>query len=274
MKLSFLLLLVAACPLSLTAQSTGKKPQLPPHPNAPASEPVQTEQIVAPNQPPPSSSAKTDAQGHLESEQTKVLTHKIWLAEFRLNDLLSQVRSDKWKMAPSARQSFDDTMASTHKALDSVESWRGQFEARPDSLYLGFMTYVSLGAVLPRVDGVGQSVSKYENNSFGAQFSQAGNQLFDLQQMIEPQLAVLLKSQDSVLLISQNNLASCQNELNFAEHDKEGHAIPMRNIAPAFKGHGKASHTNSTPPSATADKSKSPVTARPTANSTQKPQKN
>ena len=136
-------------------------------------------------------------------------------------------------------------MDSLHKALDAEEGWRSQLEARPDSLYLGFMTYVSISAVLPRVDGVARSVSKYENGSFGAQYSQAGNQLFDLQQTIEPHLEALLKNQDSVLVVAQANLASCQNELNFAEHNKEGTATPMRNIAPVFKGHGRVPHTNS-----------------------------
>jgi hypothetical protein len=50
-------------------------------------------------------------------------------------------------------------------------------------------------------------------------------------------LALLLKNQDNYLLVTQTNLASCQSELNFAEHDKQGHATPMRNIAPEFKGH-------------------------------------
>ena len=33
------------------------------------------------------------------------------------------------------------------------------------------------------------------------------------------------------MLVAQTNLASCQNELNFAEHNKEGRATPMKNIA-------------------------------------------
>ena len=126
--------------------------------------------------------------------------------------------------------------------MAAEEDWRGQFDARPDSLYLGFQTYMAMGAVLPRADGVARSVSRYENASFGGQFSQAANQLFDLQQSLAPHLAYLLKNQDNVMLIAQSNMASCQNELNFAEHDKEGRATPMKNIAPVFKGHGHTAH--------------------------------
>lgn len=98
---------------------------------------------------------------------------------------------------------------------------------------------MAIGTLLPRVEGVAKSVSRYENASFGGQFTQAANQLFDLQQVLEPHLEYLLKNQDNAMLIIQSNLASCQNELTFAEHNKQGHATPMKNIVPEFKGRKK-----------------------------------
>lgn len=241
MKTWVFMLFVAVFPLNLRGQASAHKPKLPPHPNGPANEQIQTEQIVAPERT-SSVPAQVSVPGRLEPGQVKVLAHKIWLAQYRLSDLLTQVNPDQWKMAANVRQSFDQSLDSLRQALAAQEAWRSQWESRPESIYLGFMTYVSISAVLPRVDGVARSVSKYENGSFGAQYSQVGNQLFDLQQQIEPNLAVLLKNQDNVMLVAQSNLASCQNELNFAEHDKEGRAVPMRNIAPAFIGHGRPSH--------------------------------
>jgi hypothetical protein len=176
----------------------------------------------------------------MEPEQVKTLMHKLWLAEYRLSDLLAQVHPEKWKMPAPARQSFDQGFDALHKALAAQEEWRAQLDARPDSLYLGFEVYAAIGAVRPRVDGVARSVTQYENASFGAQYSQAANQLFDLQQVIEPHLEYLLKTQDGILLATQANLASCQNELNFAEHNKEGRATPMKNVVPVFKGRGGA----------------------------------
>jgi len=242
MKSIFLALFIAVCPLSALAQLAPKKTALPPHPNGPASQEVQTETIVAPGQTPAIPSSQAVATGFMEPAQVKALTHKIWLAQFRLNDLLTQVQPEKWKMSPAARQSFDQSLDSLRKSMAAEEDWRSQFEARPDSLYLGFQTYMAISAVLPRVDGVARSVAQYENASFGGQYSQAANQLFDLQQSIEPHLAYLLKNQDNVMLIAQTNLASCQNELNFAEHDKEGHATPMKNIAPVFQGRRRTAH--------------------------------
>ena len=235
MKLLLLALFVAVCPIAILGQSSSQE--------STAAAPQCAR--LAGNSDGNDRGARASARrplspshpaGDMEPEQVKALMHKIWLAQYRLNDLLTQVHPEKWKMPLTTRQSFDQSQESLRQALAAEEDWRSQFEARPDSLYLGFQTYVAISAVLPRVDGVAHSVSKYENASFGAQYSQSANQLFDLQQLIEPHLAYLLKNQDNVLLIAQTNLASCQNELNFAEHNKEGHATPMKNIAPDFKG--------------------------------------
>jgi hypothetical protein len=178
----------------------------------------------------------------MEPAQVKALLHKIWLTQYRISDLLGQVHAERWKMPDAARKSFGQTLENLQKALTAEEGWRAQFDARPDSLYLGFQTYVAVNGVLPRLDGVARSVSSFENASFGAQYSQAGNQLFDLQQALQPHLAFLLKNQDGLLLAAQTNLASCQNQLGFALHNKEGHATPIKNIAPVFKGGKRAHH--------------------------------
>ena len=114
----------------------------------------------------------------MEPAQVKALMHKIWLAQYRLNDLLTQVHPEKWKMPPAARQSFEQSLESLRKAMAAEEDWRSQFEARPDSLYLGFQTYVAISAVLPRVDGVAHSVSQYENASFGGAIQPVGQPAF------------------------------------------------------------------------------------------------
>ena len=132
---------------------------------------------------------------------------------------------------------------------------------------------VILDIAMPRVDGLAHSVSKYENASFGGQYSQACNQLFDLQQLIEPHLAYLLKNQDNAMLIIQTNLASCQNELNFAEHDKEGHATPMKNIAPDFKGRKRTAHVAPTASGPKTGNAKGPAKGKPVVDLPKKTQK-
>jgi hypothetical protein len=273
MKLLFLALFVAVCPLAGLGQSSSKKTPLPPHPNGPASQEIQTETIGPRGQTPASPADHASTTGYMEPEQVKALMHRIWLAQYRLNDLLAQVHPEKWKMPPAARQSFEQTLESLHKAMAAEEDWRSQFDERPDSLYLGFQTYVAISAVLPRVDGVAHSVSRYENASFGGQYSQSANQLFDLQQSLEPHLAYLLKNQDNLLLAAQTNLASCQNELNFAEHDKEGRATPMKNIAPVFQGRKRTAHATAAAGGAKKPEPKGKAAGKTATNATNKTQK-
>ena len=267
MKLLSVALFIIAFPPALFAQTSNQKAQGPAHPNAPASQEIETEKIVVPGQTPAAPSALTGTTGFMESGQVKALLHKIWLAQYRLNDLLAQVHPEKWKMPPGAQQSFGQSLDSLHKALAAEEDWRSQYDVRPDSLFLGFHTYLAISAVLPRVDGMAHSVSQFENASFGAQFSQSANQLHDLQQVMEPHLLYLLKNQDNFLLVAQTNLASCQNELNFAEHDKEGKATPMKNIAPEFRGHPYTPHATKAPEAASKSKSKGKATSKPATKS-------
>jgi hypothetical protein len=233
---------------ALASGLNGLLAQEPPKPPAPAPKAGPTSPAVSPSQ-----EAQTPAQapavhqpadaGYVEPAQLKALLHKIWLAEYRTNDLLAQVHPEKWKISDEARNSFNQTLEALRKALASQEDWRVQFEKRQESVYVGYETFMAIGAVLPRLDAVARSVSQYENRSLGAQYSQAANQLFDLQQGLQPALEYLLRNQDELLVAAQTNLASCQNELGFAMRPRTEPAVPMKNYLPEIKGHGQVFYT-------------------------------
>jgi hypothetical protein len=255
MKPAVLVLLVVFIPLVAQAQSTAQKAPSAKPPAAPATEEIETEKIGAPVATPPPASARTVAAGSLEPAQVKALLHKLWLIEFRINDLLTQLHPDKWRMPDPSRKTFTQTIEGLHQALASQEEWRAQFDVRPDNMLLGFQTFVAMSLVLPRVESVAHNVTQYENPSFGAQFSQAASQLLDLQQLLQPHLALLLKNQDGVLQGAQANLAACQNQLGFAMHSRQQAATPMKNIAPEFKGR-HVHHTTDTKAAAKTKESK------------------
>ncbi len=170
--------------------------------------------------------------GYMEPAQVQALLHKIWFATYRINDLLTQVRPQGWKMSDGARNSFHQMLDTLRAELTALEEWRGQFETRTDSMYLGYETSAAIGAVLPRLDGVARSVAEHENPSLAAQYSQAENQLFDLQQALRPYLSYLLRNQDHLLLATQNNLAACQNQLGYAMRGASAPVKPIRNAPP------------------------------------------
>jgi len=192
----------------------------------------QTETIPSPQ--PLQTPQPVNAPGFMDPAQVKILAQKIWVAEFRIHDLLKALHPEKWKISNIVRNSFNMTLENLNKSLDGLEGWRAQFEKRPDSIYFGFQTYAAINATLPRLDGVGRAASQFENPSLGAQYSQAGDQLFDLQQALQPYIAYLLRNPDQVLYAAQTNLAGCQNELGIALRGQGGPAKPLKNTFVEF----------------------------------------
>jgi len=201
--------------------------------------------------------------GDLDPAAMKQWLHKVWLAEYRVNDLLTQVHPERWKMADAARTSFGKTLATLRTQMDSLEQWRAQYEKRPDNIYLGYETYVAINTLLPRLEGIARDISRHENPSLGTQFSQAGNQLFDLQQTLGPFLSFLLRNQDQILAAAESNLASCQNELSFAMRGRAAPAKPMKNILPEFKGRRRSKSKPAATTSHPAGQPKSGAKAKP-----------
>ncbi len=236
MRLVAVIILLLGIAALAPAQQPRKAQAPPKPPGAPATAEPPVEKISTPSPAPPPVTASPEP-GFMQPAQVKALLHKVWLAQFRINDLLAQVKPERWKISDTARQSFNQTLENLRKGLAAQEDWRSQFEQRPDSMYLGYELYVAMNSLLPRLDGVAKSVSQNENSSLGAQYSQAENQLFDLQQSLQPYLTYLMRNRDEVLYATQTNLASCENQLGYALHGRLGRATPMKNVAPVFKGH-------------------------------------
>jgi len=229
MRLVAILAAMLACSASAWAQ---QPKQAQPQSQQPAvATPPQTETVSTP-QPAP---AAPGTEGYLTPAQVKELLHKVWLAEYRINDLLTEVHPERWKLADTTRSSFQQTLETLRAQLVALDGWRTRLEALPESAYLGYTTYAAMDAVLPRLDGVTRSISQHENASLGAQFSQAGNRLFDLQQALSLYLSILLRSQDEVIRAMQNNLAACQSELGYALRGRPATAKPVMNILTELK---------------------------------------
>jgi hypothetical protein len=228
-------LLLGICVSSASAQQPVKA-QTPPKQSAGGqAESVPDTVTISPLQP-AQTSQPVNGPGYMEPAQVKALAHKIWIAEYRINDLLAQVHPEKWKISNVTRNSFNQTLENLRRAMQGLEEWRAQFEKRPDGMYFGFQTYTAINAALPRLDGVGRAASQFENPSLGAQYSQAGNQLFDLQQALQPYIAYLLRNPDQALYVAQTNLAGCQSQLGSALNGQSGPAKPLKNTFVEFHG--------------------------------------
>jgi hypothetical protein len=190
---------------------------------------VETQKIDVP----PASRAQpaTDIKqtGSLPAADVKALLAKVRSSEYRINDLLTDVHPDRWKLSGVTLESFNQTLKTLRAQVEALGEWRAQFEKRTDSLYLGFQTYAAINSVLPRLDGVARSIGEHETPGYAAQFSRAGDQLFNLQQTIGGYVGSLLHNQDQLLLGFENNLAACQQNLSAAMRGKATRATRMKN---------------------------------------------
>ena len=225
----FLFPLIALCACSAAAQQPAK---IQPAQGAQAGASPQTETIPSPQ--PAQANQPNNAPGYMDRAQVEILAHKIGAMDLRIEDLLKAAHPEKWIISNIIRNSLTQTLENLHTAMNGLEAWRSEFEKRPDSIYYGFQTYAAINAALPRLDGVAHAVSQYENPTLGAQYSQAGDQLFDLQQTLQPYIAYLLRSPDQVLFVSQNNLAACQKQLGTALNGQSGPATPLKNTFVEF----------------------------------------
>ena len=240
--------------LLISGGGLGARAALPPQEPPAAQEPAkpspppapETEQVQEPQPSPPQPVTQAGVAGSMEPAQVKELLHRVWLAEYRVNDLLTDLHPERWKVSPEAGEDFNKLLEKLRNEMAALEQWRSQFENRAESAYLGFETYASLGAVLPQLDSVARRISKYENSSLAAQYTQAGSQLYELQQALHHYLSLLLRVPDELLVATQNNLAKCQTELGFAMRPSVEPATPMKNVLPRFKGRlrGLRAHPN------------------------------
>ena len=235
-------------PCVLRAQTSGQSPQKPASTTAPGDQ-IQTETIKVPEsmQAPPKSMANQP--GYMEPAQTHQLLIKLWQAEARVKDLANQVHPEQMKMSPGVTASFNGDLAMLRRNLDSLEKSRGMFESRVDSEYLGFETYAGISDVLPVLERLTDTVSRYNNLSLEGELNQAWNDMLTMQQSLKPYLSFLLRNHDQIFATMEMNLAGCQNELGYKNYDANGRPKYMRNVLPDFKGRRvpKKTETTNTP---------------------------
>lgn len=222
-------------PPASTASST-PQPQPGEAPKSSQAPPPQTEQVVAPATSPAPPATLASEAGYMEPAQVAALLHKIYLAAYRISDLLTVLHPEHWSLDDAARNSFNQTLQTLGAQLGELDKWRSQFEKRTDSMYLAYQTYLAINAVLPRIDAVAHIITQYENPTLGAQYSQPGNQILGLQQSLISYIDYLLRNQDQMLHALETNLAACQNTLGYAMRGRTEPATPMKNVIPVFKG--------------------------------------
>ncbi len=133
----------------------------------------------------------TEEPANMEPAQVHTLLRRVYVAAYRVSDLLTLLQPEKWSMEEAARQSFNQTLESVRAQLKTLEQWRLQFDGQPDNLHLGDETDSAISALLAGIEAVARAVSQYESPSSGAQFRQPADQLLELQKALKSYLSFL-----------------------------------------------------------------------------------
>jgi len=187
----------------------------------------QTEQVAAPQAAPPPSTS-TELAGSITPEQVKTLMQQVYVATFRLGDLMTLVHAERWKVPEPVRDSFKQDLATMRKHLEALEAARSQFLDQPDSPYLGYEVYVAIPPVVSDLSRIAQSVSQFENPGLASQVGQPGKWLRDAGQTLQSYLDTMLSRDQQVVRSYQTDLVACQNTLNYAMRSRA--AEPMQPI--------------------------------------------
>lgn len=246
----FLALLIALgllTPCALKAQSSGQSAEKSTSGPAPSDQ-IQTETIKVPEsmQAPPQS--MSDQPGYMKPAQTHQLLTKLWQAEARVKDLVSQISPEQMKMSAGVAAGFSNNLDMLRRRLASLEKNRQMFESRVDSEYLGFETYAGISTVLPPLERLTQTVSRYNNPSLEGELNQAWNDMLTMQQSLKPYLTFLLRNHDQIFSTMEMNLAGCQNELGYKNYKANSSPRYMRNVLPDFKGRRVPKKTENSSP--------------------------
>lgn len=196
----------------------------------PTAAPPPAENIAAPpSQPPPATATTIVEPGYMTSDQVKVLLHRIYVATFRLNDLLTQVQPGRWKVPEPVRDHFNLRVAKLKSDLKALDATRAQFSQQTDSPYLGYETTEAIPLVLSDMKDVDQDLALFESQGLSSQFAAPGQWLQDSRQALKAYVEFMMRNWNQVARTYEANLAACQNTLNYAMY---GHAAPARPMEP------------------------------------------
>src|SRR5438876_3947268 len=115
-------------------------------------------------------------------EEAQALLQKIYMAAFRVNDLLTLLRPDQWKMGDAERKSFSQTLDSLRDQLKTLEQGRSQLVGQPQNVEFADKTAAAIEAVRGSVEAVARAVAQYQSPAAAADYKQAVESLSVLQE--------------------------------------------------------------------------------------------
>jgi hypothetical protein len=202
----------------------------------PGAKNLETERVIAPQAPPTPLTSMAAVTPPLTHAQVKAILYKLYISEFRIQDLLNQERPAQWNVPKSDRILLSQSQQTMLAELRQVERWRALFSEYPDNVYYAFQTYLSVLKLFHPLWLFSGQVSQYESANLGNDYRRRANDLEANLNDLLPYVSFILKNEAETTQLFQTDLANCQNELGYAMHGAIRSATPIRNVVPAFQG--------------------------------------
>ncbi len=196
--------------------------------------PIQTEEIAVAAAPPPSTTLLLG--GAVTPEQMKDVAHEIYVATYRVKDLLNLVNPADWKTSEALRGSSQTQIEQLRSVLKSLESSRADLSQSTGSLPIIFATYKGMTAVIEGVNKLADALLQYQSGDVATQFRQTTVWLTKSQGTLEGYFEQMLKRQSGSVQNYETDLASCQTTLNYSMYSHSVPAVTMPNIMPVLQG--------------------------------------
>jgi hypothetical protein len=127
----------------------------------------------------------------MTTAEVQSLLQKVYMAAFRVNDLLGILQPETWKIDDAERKAFNQNLDSLRQQLNALEQWRSQFAGQPQNTELGEKTAAAIDAVNAGVDAVSRAVGRYDTPAKSADYQRAAADFRPLQQKLESYIASL-----------------------------------------------------------------------------------
>jgi hypothetical protein len=174
---------------------------------APSPPPAATPAGSAANPAAASGSAPSSGEsGQIGADQPRSILRQIYLAAFRLQDLLTLLKPDLWHLDDAARKEYDQQLDKVRSDLKAVEDAQNQYANQPQNGELGNQTNSAVSTLLASAGDLLNPTSQHLTSAELSPYMQAVEQLSKQQQSLTTYLAYV--TQESQRQVAAANAAA------------------------------------------------------------------
>jgi hypothetical protein len=121
-------------------------------------------------------------------QQARAVLDQLFLAESRIKDLLSTLKTSSWKMTDAERQQIDQSISSAQQKIQDLEKWRYEYYYHLKDVAAQRKTEAAVQGLEPLVTSIGAAAGRYQGAITIGQFQRASRQLASVGDQLQRQV--------------------------------------------------------------------------------------